>query len=89
MDATKNKFNWIIDLFQERIAQTERNDSTRNSCGRNSRPSMEGEDLIEVDQYLFAVEVGDKEQAVLVVPEANPVFEPSVRFAIDGLTEKV
>ena len=44
---------------------------------------------IEVDQYLFAVEVGDKEQAVLVVPEANPVFEPSVRFAIDGLTEKV
>ena len=55
MDATKNKFNWIIDLFQERIAQTERNDSTRNSCGRNSRPSMEGEDLIEVDQYLFVV----------------------------------
>jgi len=33
--------------------------------------------------------VGDKEQAVLVVPEANPVFEPSVRFAIDGLTEKL
>jgi len=32
---------------------------------------------------------GDKERAVIAVPEANPVFEPPVRFSIDGLTEKL
>ena len=33
--------------------------------------------------------VGDKKQAVIAIPEANPVFEPPVRFSIDGVTEKV
>ena len=33
--------------------------------------------------------VGDKKRAILAVPEANPVFEASVRFGMDGVTEKV
>ena len=33
--------------------------------------------------------VGDKKRAILAVPENNPVFEASVRFSMDGVTEKV
>ena len=33
--------------------------------------------------------VGEGRRAVLAIPEANPVFEASVRFSMDGLTEKV
>ena len=33
--------------------------------------------------------VGDKNHAVLAVPETSPVFEASVRFSMDGVTEKV
>ena len=33
--------------------------------------------------------VGGKKQAILAVPETNPVFEASVRFSMDGVTEKV
>ena len=33
--------------------------------------------------------VGEGRRAILAIPEANPVFEASVRFSMDGLTEKV
>ena len=33
--------------------------------------------------------VGGKKQAILAVPETNPVFEASVRFSMDGVTEKL
>ena len=33
--------------------------------------------------------VGDKKRAILAVPENNPVFEASVRFSMDGVTEKL
>ena len=33
--------------------------------------------------------VGDKRQAILAIPGPSPVFEPSVRFGIDGVTEKL
>ena len=33
--------------------------------------------------------VGEKNRAVLAVPETSPVFEASVRFSMDGVTEKV
>ena len=33
--------------------------------------------------------VGAGRRAVLAIPEASPVFEASVRFTMDGLTEKV
>jgi hypothetical protein len=32
---------------------------------------------------------GDKKQAVVAVPEANPVFENPISFTFDGVTEKV
>ena len=35
------------------------------------------------------VQVGEKKIAVLAIPGSTPVIEPTIRFSVDELTEKV
>lgn len=39
--------------------------------------------------YLSSVQVGEKKVAVLAIPGSTPVIEPTIRFSVDELTEKV
>ena len=40
-------------------------------------------------QALYICQCSGTGEAVVAIPETNPVFEAPVRFAIDSLTEKV
>ena len=51
---------------------------------------MEGIFFIYLFHYLFiTVQVGEKKFAVLAIPGSTPVIEPTIRFSVDELTEKV
>jgi hypothetical protein len=38
---------------------------------------------------LVYTQCGDRQQAVVALPGANPVFENPISFTLDGVTEKV
>ena len=51
---------------------------------------MEGiHDFIYYWNFNENVKVGEKKFAVLAIPGSTPVIEPTIRFSVDELTEKV
>ena len=59
---------------------------SQSYCGRYS-----GFSIYIFGTFLFNenVQVGEKKFAVLVIPGTTPVIEPTIRFSVDELTEKV